>query len=144
MHGLLDVVYWIIRSSPRLLDFSHFYQREVHNFYSNSLCTAADLTDPILTFEHLDVTIALSRGLKDKDIHSTVNSLDSTLIMLQPHDLLTAQSGQTMLILPSSSTSWTKDGGSTILSVLLFNTIHSTLIFFYWLNFKFIKNKKYK
>ncbi|KAL5065700.1 hypothetical protein RYX36_027437 [Vicia faba] len=48
---------------------------------------ADDLTDPApaTTFEHLDATTVLSRGLAAKGIYPAVDPLDSTSTMLQPH-----------------------------------------------------------
>ncbi|XP_026437219.1 uncharacterized protein LOC113335361 [Papaver somniferum] len=47
---------------------------------------ADDLTDPApaTTFEHLDATTVLSRGLASKGIYPAVDPLDSTSTMLQP------------------------------------------------------------
>ena len=47
---------------------------------------ADDLTDPApaTTFEHLDATTVLSRGLAAKGIYPAVDPLDSTSTMLQP------------------------------------------------------------
>jgi len=45
------------------------------------------LTDlaPATTFAHLDATTVLSRGLASKGTYPTVDPLDSTSTMLQPH-----------------------------------------------------------